>query len=110
MDVVIQTNNMVYAFSFIGAVFLHVYFQTARLCGGVVALFASERFLTSVAELVRLQGTILFTLVTALIAVKGRLSAVGEHVSLKGSRLCALIVALFAAEGLLSTMSTNVYL
>ena len=65
---------MVFSFSFVGTVLLHVYFQSARLCGGVVALFASERFLTSVSELVPLHVTCLCTLETALIAIKGLLS------------------------------------
>ena len=64
---------------------LHVYFQSARLCGGVVALFASERFLTSVSELVPLHVTCLCTLETALIAMKGLLSTVSEHMLVEAS-------------------------
>ena len=54
----------------------------ARMCGGVVALFASKRFLTSVGEPVPIQITSLCTLVIALIATEGPIPTVDEHVSL----------------------------
>ena len=41
-------------FALIGVVPLHVSVYMARMCGGVVALFAGKRFLTSVGEPVRL--------------------------------------------------------
>ena len=73
-------------------------------------MFASERFLTSVGELVPLQAPSLSTLVAALIAVKGLFFTVGEHVPLKVTCSCTFIAAFLAAEGLLSTVSTNVLL
>ena len=60
----------------------HVSLQSAGLCAGVVALFASKRFLTSVGELVGLQRIGSSTLVIALIAAEGLLTTVGEHVIL----------------------------
>ena len=62
-------------------------------------MFASKRFLTSVGELVRLQGTCFCTLVTALIVMKGLFSSVNEHMLLQVSRLCAFVSALVAGEG-----------
>ena len=85
-------------FSVIGTVLLHVYFESARLCGGVVAPFASERFLTSMGELVPLQVTCLCTLVTALIAMKGLLSTVSEHMLIQASWPCTFIAAFIAAD------------
>ena len=87
-----------FSFSFVGTVLLHVYFQSARLCGGVFALFASERFLTSLGELVPLQVTCLCTLVTALIAMKGLLSTVSEHMLIQTSWPCTFIAAFIAAD------------
>ena len=87
-----------FSFSFVGTVLLHVYFQSVRLRGGVDALFASERFLTRLGELVLLQVTCLCTLVTALIAMKGLLSTVSEHMLIQASWPCTFIAAFIAAD------------
>ena len=63
------------------------------LCGGVVALFAGKRFLTSVGEPVVLKVNSYYTLVIALIAAEGLLSTVDEHVRREGLINCAFITA-----------------
>ena len=75
-------QNSCFSFSFVGTVLLCVHFQTARCCAGVVALFASERFLTSVREHVNLKMICSCALVAALLTAVGLFSAVGEHVLL----------------------------
>ena len=80
----------------------HVSLQIARLCGGVLALFAGKRFLTSVGESVCLKATSYCTLVIALIATEGLLPTVGEHVLFQDFVSCAGITALVTGEGLLS--------
>ena len=63
-------------------VLFHVSLYVAGNCAGVIALFASEKFLTSVGVHVLLQVTGLCTFVAALIATVMLFSTVGEHVSL----------------------------
>ena len=83
---------------------LDVYFEMRRLCGGVSALFATERFFSRVNQHVGLEMSSLFGRVIALCASKRLLTTMNQHVSFQIARPIACVVALVATVGLLSVI------
>ena len=71
----------------------------ARLCAGVVALFAGKRFLTTVGENVPPQVTGLGKCVVAPFASIGFLTSVYEHMLIQATSGCAFVTALVTDEG-----------
>ena len=81
----------------------HVLLESSRLCAGVIALLATERFSSGMNQHVSFEVSKATGTVIALCASKWLLTTLNQHMAFQMARLPACVVALVAFVGLLST-------
>ena len=83
----------------------HVLLEMRRLCGGVGALFATERFSPRMAQQVGLEMSILIEGASALFAAERFFSGMNHHVALEGRGCCGRVITTCANNRFLTIMN-----